>query len=73
MSNSITGTVVYQQIGMGFWGIEDTRGNQYRPVQMPKALQKKGAKVRISFSEADNQMSIFMWGTAIVIHDYELL
>ena len=41
---TITGKVVYQNIGMGCWGIIANNGTEYRPVNMPEQLKTKGAK-----------------------------
>lgn len=66
----IKGKVVYQNIEGGFWGIEDAKGNQYRPVKMPAALQEKGKNVEIVAKEVD-EMSVFMWGVPIQIVSFE--
>ena len=64
------GKVVYQNIEGGFWGIEDAEGNQYRPVNMPAALQQEGKKVEIVAKEVD-EMSVFMWGVPIKVISFE--
>lgn len=66
----IKGKVVYQNIEGGLWGIEDAKGNQYRPVNMPAALQEKGKNVEIVAKEVD-EMSVFMWGIPIKIVSFE--
>ncbi|MCC6727531.1 MAG: hypothetical protein IT258_23705 [Saprospiraceae bacterium] len=62
----IQGTVKYQNLGTGFWGIIDDQGNEWRPVNMPEQLKKEGKRVTVTAHEAD-EMSIFMWGTAVEI------
>ncbi len=63
---TITGKVTYQQLGTGFWGIIDSSGNEWRPVNMPEQLKIAGKKVSVTIKEVDD-MSIFMWGTAVRI------
>lgn len=63
----ITGKVIYKNIAGGFWGIIDENGKEWRPVNLPKSLQKDGKAVSIEARPAKEEMSIFMWGTAIEI------
>ena len=63
----VTGKVVYKNISGGFWGIIDNNGKEWRPVNLPKSLQKDGKAVNINARLAEEEMSIFMWGTAIII------
>lgn len=64
----IKGTVTFQALGTGFWGIETANGEQYRPAQLPAQYQKEGLEVEIEAEELEAQMSVFMWGTAIKIN-----
>lgn len=66
-SKRITGTVRYQQLATGFWGIIDEKGQEWRPVNMPEQLKEEGKKVTITIREVDEGMSIFMWGTPVRI------
>ncbi|HAS43726.1 MAG TPA: hypothetical protein DCS93_24810 [Microscillaceae bacterium] len=70
---TITGKVVFQHIGPGFWGVIGPDGKKWRPSNMPKALQVEGLKVQLEASEAKSQMSVFMWGTGIDIKSYEVI
>lgn len=63
----ITGTVSYEQLGTGFWGITDSSGNQWRPVRMPDQLKVRGAKVSCTVRIIEDEVSIFMWGTPVEI------
>lgn len=63
----IKGKVIYKNIAGGFWGIVDENGKEWRPVNLPKSLQKDGKAVSIEARLANEEMSIFMWGTAIEI------
>lgn len=62
----IKGKVVFKSIEGGFWGIEDAKGNQYRPVNMPEKLKEVGKEVSIEAKEVD-EMSVFMWGIPVKI------
>ncbi len=64
-SKKITGTVRYQNIASGFWGIIDEDGHEWRPVNMPEQLKQEGKKVTVTIKEVAEFASIFMWGTAV--------
>ena len=64
---NIKGKVVYQDLGMGFWGIIDDSGREWRPVNMPEQLKIKDKAVSVVAKEIEEDMSIFMWGTAVKI------
>jgi hypothetical protein len=66
----ITGTVTYQQLATGFWGIIDESGREWRPVNMPEQLKQDGKKVTVRIREVDGGMSIFMWGTPVEIESF---
>jgi len=68
----IEGTVTYQSIEGGFWGIETKSGKQYRPINMPEQLKSSGANVEVVAAEAD-VMSFIMWGTPIRIISFSTL
>jgi len=70
---TIEGTVHYQHLGSGFWGIIGKDGKEWRPDNMPKELQKEGLQIKIEAKESEAQMSVFMWGTSINILKYEVL
>lgn len=69
--HSISGTVVYQNLSGGFWGIEDSKGKQWRPIKMPKALQKEGQSITAEVEEVEEEMSIFMWGTPVKVVSFD--
>lgn len=68
---TIKGKVVYQNLEMGFWGIEDAKGNQWRPVNMPEQLKHVGKVVEVKARKVKDDMSMVMWGTAIRIVSFE--
>ena len=69
----IQGISRFQNIGMGFWGIETKSGKQYRPVNMPNQLKLEGAEVSCEGVAIEEDMNIFMWGTPIKIVSFETL
>ncbi len=66
-SKRITGKVTWQDLGTGFWGIVDSNGREWRPVNMPEQLKKDGKQVTLTVREVDEEASIFMWGTAVEV------
>ncbi len=68
----ISGTAQFQNIGPGFWGIIDDKGNEWRPVNMPEQLKYEGASITVYGREVD-EMSIFMWGKAIRIVSFSTI
>ena len=63
----ITGTVKYQDIGMGFWGIIGANGEKWLPVNLPEHLKKEGKNVYLKVKEVKDGVSMFMWGTMVEI------
>lgn len=63
---SITGIVVYKNIGTGFWGIEGLKGEQWLPVNLPKSMKQEGKRVTLKIKELDGE-SMFMWGQMVEI------
>lgn len=68
---NITGEVVYQDLGTGFWGIVGDDGQEWRPEKMPTSIQEEGLKVKITAQSAEAGFSVFMWGQAIKILSHE--
>lgn len=69
----IIGTVRYQDINGGFWGIIDDSEQPWRPTNLPQHLEEEGLRVRVWATEDEDDMSIFMWGTPIIITESETL
>ena len=67
---TITGKIVYKNLGIGFWGIEGFDGKEYRPVNMPEQLKTPGKTVTVSAKPVED-MSVFMWGTAVKVLGFE--
>jgi hypothetical protein len=70
---TIKGKVQKQNLGTGFWGIISDNGEKWRPVKMPKALQKDGIQVEVEAELANEMVSIFMWGKAIQIKKHKII
>lgn len=69
----IQGTVVYQNIGMGCWGIKASNGKEYRPVNFPEQLKTEGAKVTVQAHPVNEEVSMFMWGEPVKITSFETI
>jgi len=69
---TITGKVVYKNLGPGCWGIESSEG-EYRPVNFPEQLKQEGATVTVKAREVEEFASVFMWGTAVHITSFSTL
>jgi len=70
MSNkiiTISGKVIYQELGMGFWGIIGDDGKEWLPINLPKRYEVKDKRVRVKAKLVEDGVSIFMWGTMIEI------
>ena len=61
----VTGKIVYQDLGMGFWGIVGDDGREWLPVNLPTILQVKGKRVRVNVRQVEDGVSMFMWGTMV--------
>lgn len=58
----ITGTVVYQDLEGGFWGIVGDDGEDYRPLdELPESVRTDGCRVEAEVEPAD-VLSFTMWG-----------
>jgi len=73
MQKRIKGKVVYQDLGMGCWGIVDQAGVEYRPVNMPEQLKKVGANVTVLVTDVEEDFSMMMWGEAVRIVGFHTL
>ena len=67
----ISGTVSFQNLGTGVWGIIDTKGDKYMPVNMPEQLKHDGAKVRCTVRLLDDVVSSGMWGTPVKVISFQ--
>lgn len=68
----VNGKMAHQSLGPGFWGLIADDGKEYRPVATVDELQVEGLAVTATVRLAEDQVSIFMWGKAIEIVDFEI-
>ena len=68
-----TGTVRYQDLEGGFYGIIGDGGAHYDPTNLPAASQVEGLRVRFVAHTVDNGVSYHMWGTIIRIESIQAL
>lgn len=66
----IKGTVSFQNLEMGFWGIIEDDGTKWMIVNMPEQLKKEGKKVSVTLRPIE-AMSFSMWGTPARIIRFE--
>jgi hypothetical protein len=64
---SAQGTVEFNNIEGGFFGIIADDGSKYKPVNLPKRFQKDGLKIKFTGKLSSDLMSIHMWGKLIEI------
>ena len=62
-----TGTITYVDLEGGFYGIVDSQGNHYFPVDLPQAFQKKGLDVLFRAEPVRKSVSTSMWGQPVRI------
>lgn len=68
-----SGTVRFQQIEGGFWGIVGDDGRRYDPMELPPEFHKDGLRVRFEAVPETDMMSTRMWGTMITLTAIEAL
>ena len=64
---SAQGTVQYQSIEGGFWGIVADDGSHFDPVNLAPEFQQEGMRLTFRAKYAKEQVSFHMWGTRIEI------
>ncbi len=64
-STTITGKIVFQNIGTGFWGIEEETGKKWRPINLPIHLRKEGILITADIEIVKEDFDMFMWGKAV--------
>lgn len=62
-----TGTVRFQGLSGGFWGIVADDGRKIDPMGLDAKFQKEGLRVRIEATPDPDRMSTHMWGTIVTI------
>lgn len=66
-TRDFTGTVRWQTIEGGFWGLVADDGHQYEPINLPRSLQRDGLRVRVRAKIRSDMASIRMFGEIIEI------
>ena len=72
---SLEGKIAYMNLEGGFFGITDTNGNKYVPVNLQNEIlntEKRYIKITKGFKK-QNQVSIWMWGTLIYCEEWEII
>lgn len=60
-----TGTVRFQEMEGGFWGIVADDGRKFDPMGLDAKFQKDGLRVRFEATPDTDRMSTHMWGTIV--------
>ena len=68
---SSTGTVRFQEIEGGFWGIVADDGQKFDPMNLDPKFQKDGLRVSFKAIPETDMMSTHMWGTLIKLTHIE--
>lgn len=69
---NLQGTITFQEIETGFWGLIDNDGNQWEIIDIPNQLKYPNKKVEIEAIELDIVTSA-MWGIPISIISFSTL
>jgi hypothetical protein len=67
MSISVTGTIVYQQLGAGTWSIVTDNQQTYELKDPPSDLRQSGLKVTIEGKIRDDVMTLAMIGPVLEV------
>ena len=68
----IIGKVVFLSLEGGAYGIIDSTGRKFFPLNMPEQLKKDGANVICTIRPSDAETMI-MWGEPVIIESFETL
>jgi hypothetical protein len=60
-----SGTVTYQDLEGGFYGIIGDDGEKYDPLDLDSKYRKDGLRVAFEATEARGTATIHMWGTPV--------
>ena len=70
---SATGTIRYQDLEGGFWGIIGDDGTKYDPMELGPQFQKEGLRISFQATPETDMMSTHMWGTIINLTQIEII
>ena len=68
-----TGTVRFQEMEGGFWGIIADDGRKFDPMGLDAKFQKDGLRVRFEATPDPDRMSTHMWGRIVRITRIEIV
>lgn len=66
-----TGTVRFQEIEGGFWGIIADDGRKFDPMGLDARFQQDGLRVRFEAMPETDMMSTRMWGSIVTLSKIE--
>ncbi|MBI2831089.1 MAG: hypothetical protein HYX79_02395 [Chloroflexi bacterium] len=66
-----TGTITYLNLEGGFYGIVGDDGQKYDPMNLDRAFQQDGLKVKFQVKLRKDVATIRMWGTPVEIISIE--
>ena len=59
---TLDGTVVYQELEGGFYGIVTARGDELLPTNLPVEFEEDGLSVRVAGRFLEDVAAVQMWG-----------
>ncbi|MEL7021646.1 MAG: hypothetical protein AAGK47_08560 [Bacteroidota bacterium] len=65
-----TGTIIYNNIGMGFYGLRTDDGRQFQIMELAPAFAIDGLRVQVQLKTLDIE-TLEMWGTPAQILNIE--
>jgi hypothetical protein len=70
---NMTGTIVYNEIEGGFYGIKSDDGKKYNPINLDAPFRKDGLRVKFDANPKKGMVGIHMWGEYVEIIHIETL
>ena len=68
-----TGTIVFNEIEGGFYGIKADDGKKYNPINLDESFRKDGLRVKFDAKFKKGMVGIHMWGEYVEILKIERL
>lgn len=70
---NMTGTIIFQEIEGGFYGIKADDGQKYNPLNLDESYRKDGLRVKFDANLKEGMVGIHMWGEYVEIVKIEEL
>lgn len=70
---NMNGTIVFQELEGGFYGIEADDGKKYNPINLDESYRKDGLRVKFDANLKKGMVGIHMWGQYVEILKIEKL